>query len=231
MRSYLLAHTELVGRLTRACIPQLPTRLALLEHALARLSVAPRAARPHGAPPTGARDRISRAARPSSGRSKLREEKEDSARAFSGWLRSSCIALPCTFIVIHEHDASEQATRREGFARRRAAAWPASPPLALAPLRPSPIRLEAARSPMSGISFKISAPSRPSTASAPPSRPASGAGHRRAAPASARHGDSSDEDGEDADGAYGHGQGSRKRARLDQDGEEVVEFGAGGAKR
>ncbi|GAA5940894.1 hypothetical protein JCM3775_006841 [Rhodotorula graminis] len=84
---------------------------------------------------------------------------------------------------------------------------------------------------MSGISFKISAPSRPSTASAPPTRPSSGAGHhRRAAPGSARHGDSSDEDGEGADGAQGRGQGSRKRARLDQDGEEVVEFGAGGAK-
>ncbi|GAA5909039.1 hypothetical protein JCM8208_007410 [Rhodotorula glutinis] len=83
---------------------------------------------------------------------------------------------------------------------------------------------------MSGISFKISAPSRPSTASAPPTRPSSGAGHRRPAPASARDGDSSDEDGERARGAQGGGYGSRKRARLDRDGEEVVEFGAEGAK-
>lgn len=86
---------------------------------------------------------------------------------------------------------------------------------------------------MSGISFKISAPSRPSSASAPPTRPSSGAGHRRPPPTSGRAGDSSDEDGASgASGGYGRGQGSRKRARLDEEGEEeVVEFGAQGAKR
>ncbi|BGP44155.1 DNA primase large subunit Spp2 [Rhodotorula kratochvilovae] len=89
---------------------------------------------------------------------------------------------------------------------------------------------------MSGISFKISAPLRPTTSSAgsssaPLSRPASSNAQRRPAPASrdsGRGGDSSDDDDEEGvAGARGHG--ARKRARLD-DGEEVVEFGKDGAR-
>ncbi|GAA6038459.1 hypothetical protein JCM8097_007662 [Rhodosporidiobolus ruineniae] len=85
---------------------------------------------------------------------------------------------------------------------------------------------------MSGISFKIAAPSRPSSASAPPSRPSSSAANSRPPHSSTRisHNDNSDDDDEDDEGAFGRVQGrDRKRPRLGKGDEEVVEFGRNGA--
>ncbi|GAA6009847.1 hypothetical protein JCM10207_002130 [Rhodosporidiobolus poonsookiae] len=85
---------------------------------------------------------------------------------------------------------------------------------------------------MSGISFKINAPPRPSSAasSAPPSRPSSAARSRppHSATPTDDHSDD-DEDGED-NGRFGRLQErDRKRPRLGQGDEEVVEFGRNGA--
>ncbi|GJN94575.1 hypothetical protein Rhopal_007658-T1 [Rhodotorula paludigena] len=94
---------------------------------------------------------------------------------------------------------------------------------------------------MSGISFKIAAPPRPSSAaaSAPPSRPGSSAStSRRGAGASSgtshrnhRGSPASDDSDDDEGGAGRNGQHDgreRKRPRLGD--EEVVEFGRDGAK-
>ncbi|BGO96292.1 hypothetical protein NBRC10512_000374 [Rhodotorula toruloides] len=75
---------------------------------------------------------------------------------------------------------------------------------------------------MSGISFKISAPGRPSS-TAPPSRPSSSLSRSHTAQAD------SDDDDDGAEAARRNGR-DRKRPRLDADGEEVVEFGGGGAR-
>ncbi|EGU11776.1 hypothetical protein RTG_02244 [Rhodotorula toruloides ATCC 204091] len=75
---------------------------------------------------------------------------------------------------------------------------------------------------MSGISFKISAPGRPSS-TAPPSRPSSSLSRSHTAPAD------SESDDDAAEAARRNGR-DRKRPRLDADGEEVVEFGGGGAR-
>ncbi|BGP28208.1 DNA primase large subunit Spp2 [Rhodotorula toruloides] len=75
---------------------------------------------------------------------------------------------------------------------------------------------------MSGISFKISAPGRPSS-TAPPSRPSSALSRSHTAQAD------SDDDHDAAESARRNGR-DRKRPRLDADGEEVVEFGGGGAR-
>ncbi|GAA5887133.1 hypothetical protein JCM6882_009458 [Rhodosporidiobolus microsporus] len=82
---------------------------------------------------------------------------------------------------------------------------------------------------MSGISFRIQAPSRPSSASAPPSRPSSAASRARP-PHSTSHRDDDDDDEEEDEGAFGAAGGrDRKRPRLDKGDEEVVEFGRNGA--
>ncbi|GAA5833448.1 hypothetical protein JCM11251_003497 [Rhodosporidiobolus azoricus] len=85
---------------------------------------------------------------------------------------------------------------------------------------------------MSGISFKIQAPSRPSSASAPPSRPSSAASRARPPHSSSTRNGHHDDDGadsEDDEGAFGAAGRDSKRRRLEKGDEEVVEFGRNGA--
>ncbi|GAA5981775.1 hypothetical protein JCM11641_007420 [Rhodosporidiobolus odoratus] len=84
---------------------------------------------------------------------------------------------------------------------------------------------------MSGISFRINAPPRPSSSisSAPPSRPPSSA-PSRPPHSTSRHDDQQDSD-ENDDEAFARAQNrDRKRPRLGKGDEEVIEFGKDGAK-
>ncbi|GAA5899689.1 hypothetical protein JCM5296_001401 [Sporobolomyces johnsonii] len=79
---------------------------------------------------------------------------------------------------------------------------------------------------MSGISFKITAPPRASSSSAPPSRPSSAASRARPSPAPRHDHDHSDSDDDDAAFARAAGRDNKRRRVAD---EEVVEFGREGA--
>jgi len=86
---------------------------------------------------------------------------------------------------------------------------------------------------MSGISFKITAPGRPTSvgSNAPPSRSTSSRQHSyQRGGAVAETGDDSEDDDDDDDDAFRRASGrDNKRRKVDQ--EEVIEFGKDGATR